>query len=107
MNSISITGYLGKDPEISNLPSGTAVATFRIAENEVYTANGNKQKHTNWFTIKAFGRLAEIAKNLSKGKKVGVIGKLRYNEWESEAGKRNTIRIIAQKIEFLSPAEPF
>jgi single-strand DNA-binding protein len=114
MNVISITGHVGRDPETTTLPSGTKATSFSVAENEVYTTDAGRQEHTNWFQIKCFGRLAEIAEaHLTKGKRVGIVGKLRYEEWESEGQKRSAVKIVAQRLEFLSPkvsedpTEPF
>jgi single-strand DNA-binding protein len=39
---------------------------------------------------------------LTKGMRIGVDGKLRWREWETQQGeKRNAIEVIADDIEFL------
>jgi single-strand DNA-binding protein len=104
MNSVTITGNLGRDPEIANLPSGTTVANFSVAVNDIYRKDDEKIEKTHWFTVKVFGRLAELANSyLSKGKKVGIVGRLNYEEWEGDKGKRSKVTIIADKLEFMSP----
>ena len=42
------------------------------------------------------------AQHLSKGRLVGITGRLRYSEWEAEDGsKRSRHSIVAQRVEFL------
>lgn len=104
MNSVILTGYIGREPEVNMLPSGTRVATFSIAVNDVYRKGEAKNEKTHWFTVKCFGKLADRAASyLSKGNKVGIVGKLNYEEWEAEGGKRSKISIIANTLEFMSP----
>lgn len=47
VNSVTLIGNLGADPEIAELPSGTKVANFRVAVNEVYGSGEDKTKKTN------------------------------------------------------------
>jgi single-strand DNA-binding protein len=104
MNSVTITGHLGRDPETTTLPSGTTVSNFSVAVNDIFRKGDEKTEKTHWFTVKAFGKLAELVNTyLSKGKKVGIIGRLNYEEWDSDTGKRSKVTIIADKLEFMSP----
>ena len=105
MNSVTITGHLGKDPDSQTLPGGTKLTELRLAVNDVYkNGKGEKVEKTHWFTVKCFGKLAELADEyLTKGKKVGVIGKLNFEEWEGDGGKRSKVTIIANSLEFMSP----
>ena len=104
MNSVTITGHLGRDPETANLPSGSKVANFSVAVNDIYRKGEEKIEKTHWFNVKVFGKLADLATAyLSKGKKVGIIGRLNYEEWDGDNGKRSKVNIIADKLEFMSP----
>jgi single-strand DNA-binding protein len=51
-----------------------------------------------------FGTRAEaVSRFLSKGAKVAIEGKLRWSQWESQAGeKRSKLEVVADEIEFLS-----
>lgn len=61
INTVTIVGNLGQDPEIRYTPSGVPVANFTVAVNEVYTnKDGEKVKKVHWFKVTAFKRLAEI-----------------------------------------------
>jgi single-strand DNA-binding protein len=105
MNTVTIIGNLGKDPDVNTLPSNTKVASFSVAVNEVYTKNGERQEKTHWIPCKCFGKTAELAENyLHKGSKVAIVGRLAVESWETTGGdKRSAIRVIADNIDFLSP----
>jgi len=114
MNTVSLIGNLGNDPEVTVLPSGTPMANFRLAVNETYRKGSENVKKTVWVRIKVFGKRAEtMGRYLSKGSKIGVRGKLALDEWESEGQKRSKLYIVADNIDFLpsrsgkSEAEPF
>ena len=105
MNCVLLTGRIGSDPELRTLPSGTQITEMRVAVNDNYkNKNGEKVERTHWVTVKAFGKLADLASTyLSKGNKVGIIGRLNYEEWETEGHRRSKVTIIADKLEFMSP----
>ena len=103
MNSVTLIGNLGADPETTALPSGTKVSSFRVAVGDVYGTGDNKTEKTYWFSCKTFGKLAEIVEqHLSKGSRIGLHGKLIHEEWEKDGQKKSAVRIIADRIDFLS-----
>ena len=83
LNKALLIGRLGRDPEIRYTNSGSAVANFSIATSESWKdKSGNKQEHTEWHNIVAWGALASFSENyLSKGKLVYVEGKLQTSDW--------------------------
>ena len=74
INTVTIVGNLGQDPEIRYTASGVPVASFTVAVNEVYKGkDGQKVKKVHWFRVSAFQRLAEVAGvYCAMGSKVGV-----------------------------------
>jgi len=99
-----LIGRLGQDPEMRYTQSGTALATFSIATNEVWRdKEGNKQERTEWHRIIAFARLGEICSQyLSKGKLVFVEGRIQTREWVDKEGvKRYTTEIVASEMKML------
>jgi single-strand DNA-binding protein len=59
-NSVTVVGHLGRDPESRSTPNGDLVAGFSVAKSERYkTRDGQPQERTTWFTVSAWGRLAE------------------------------------------------
>ncbi len=103
VNKVILIGRLGADPEIRYTADGQPVATFRIATNEVWVKNGQKQERTEWHRIVAFGRLAEICgEYLSKGRQVYIEGRLQTRSYEDREGiKRFVTEIIAQNMQML------
>jgi single-strand DNA-binding protein len=58
MLRVSLLGNLGAAPELRYSQKGSAIASFRVAVNQVKTsAEGERQETTEWFRIKASGRL--------------------------------------------------
>jgi single-strand DNA-binding protein len=104
LNKIMLIGHLGRDPEVRYTADGSPVATFSVATSESWTdKNGNRQEHTEWHTIVAWTRLAELAKRfLAKGRQVYVEGRLRTREWNDRDGnKRRTTEVIATQMVLL------
>jgi single-strand DNA-binding protein len=107
VNKVILVGNLGADPEIRNLPSGSAVANFNIATSESYTnKNGEKVTNTEWHRIECWEGLAKVAQNyLKKGNPVYIEGKIRTEEWTDKEGqKRYTTKIRAQSMTMLGGA---
>jgi single-strand DNA-binding protein len=104
LNKILLIGNLGKDPEVRYTPDGSPVATFSLATSENWTdKNGSRQEHTEWHTIVAWNRLADLAKRyLSKGRQVYVEGRIRSRDWTDKDGnKRRTTEVIATQMVLL------
>lgn len=105
MNSFNGIGRLVSDPEVKTLPSGTTVCNMRVAIDRAGKKQDDGSYASGFFDVAAFGKLADVcAEYLSKGKKVGISGQLLFDEWESDAGKRSKVSIIANTCDFLTPA---
>jgi len=113
VNKVIIVGNLGRDVEVRHTPGGATVAKFSVATNEVWKdKNGQRQEHTEWHNIVAWGKLAEFCGSyLSKGRQVYVEGTLRTRTYDDEKGNRRYFtEVRAQTIQLLGPkpgtAEP-
>ena len=114
INTVTIVGNLGQDPEIRYTANGVPVASFTVAVNEVYKGkDGQKVKKVHWFRVSAFQRLAEvIGEYCAKGSKVGVRGQLQQRTWQDSEGLNHSlVEIRARELELLSgkngnPATP-
>ena len=102
-NKVILAGNLTKDPEMRYIPSGTPVASFRIAVNRRYKQGEELKDDVTFIDIVVFGKQAEnCSQYLSKGDGVLVEGRLQERRWESEDGqKRNKYEVIAQNIRFM------
>src|SRR5579885_127668 len=69
---VMFLGNVGKEPEIRATPGGTIVANFSIATTErAKDQSGNWADKTEWHSLVAFGRLAEIIRDyVKKGSKL-------------------------------------
>jgi single-strand DNA-binding protein len=105
LNVVVITGNLTSDPELRSLPSGTSVCKLRVAVNtrRKNGATGEWEDKPNFFDVTVWGAQGEnCARFLSKGRPVGVQGRLEWREWESQEGqKRQAVDIIADSVQFL------
>ncbi|MCX5666478.1 MAG: single-stranded DNA-binding protein [Candidatus Omnitrophica bacterium] len=104
LNKVLLIGNLTRDPELRYVPSGTAVATFTIAVNRVYTSQaGEKKEEVSFIKIVVWGRRAEVCgEYLSKGSPVFIEGRLQSRSWEGQDGqKRSTTEVIADNVQFL------
>ncbi|HNP19118.1 MAG TPA: single-stranded DNA-binding protein [Fulvivirga sp.] len=95
-NSVQLIGRLGKDPEVKQLTSGKAVATFSLATSDSYrNAQGEKIEDTQWHNIVAWGKTAEIAgEYLKKGQEIAIEGKLIHRSYETNNGEKKYITEI-------------
>jgi single-strand DNA-binding protein len=104
VNKAIILGNLGRDPELRHTPGGKAVATLRIATNEVWTdQSGERQERTEWHTVVVWGRQAENCNQyLKKGRSVYIEGRLTTRKWQDKDGKdRYSTEIVADRVQFI------
>ena len=107
MNSISVIGNVGNEPEMRYTPSGAPVTSFRVATNRRWTsADGEKHEETEWFRVNAWNRLAETCNQfVVKGMKVYVDGRLSSSPYVSRDGEpRAGNEIYALQVLFLDRA---
>jgi single-strand DNA-binding protein len=101
-NKVNLIGRLGVQPEIVNMESGRKLARFTLATNENYkNKNGEWQSITQWHTINAWGKLAELVqKLLTKGQEIVVEGKLVNLSYENKNGEKR-VSTVVEASEFL------
>ena len=104
MNRVILVGNITRDPELRNLPSGSAVCELGLAINDAYKNKAGEKVDTTCFVdIVTWGRQAETcAEYLAKGAAVLVEGKLQLDVWEGREGeKRSKMRVRADRVQFL------
>lgn len=99
MNKIILIGNLTRDPELTRTNNGKDIANFSIAV--------NKGDETDFFTIKAFEKLAgNVYKYLKKGNKCAVVGSIHNKTYTGKDGvTKYFTEVSAEIIEFLTPKE--
>jgi single-strand DNA-binding protein len=108
INRVVLVGNLTRDPELRHTPSGSSVCKLRIAVNSrTKDAQGNWGDKPNYFDVTVWGNQAESCSQfLSKGRPIGVDGRLDWREWEAQDGsKRQAVEIIADTVQFLGGRE--
>jgi single-strand DNA-binding protein len=105
VNKVILVGNVGQDPEVKYTPSGIPVGEFSVATNERFKdRNGEFQERTEWHTIVAWQRLAEIVGEfVSKGSKVYVEGKIQTSSWDDRHSgeKKYRTEIVARDLVLL------
>lgn len=105
LNRAQLIGNLTRDPEMRQIPGGSAVASFSIATNFTWNdQQGQKQEKVEFHNIVAWRKLAEICgQYLKKGSKVFIEGRMQTRDWEGEDGvKRYRTEIVADNMIMLS-----
>jgi len=109
INRVVLTGNLTRDPELRSTPSGTSVCSLRVACNtRRKDASGSWVDKPNYFDVTVWGAQGENCSNyLSKGRPIALDGRLEWREWEAKdgSGKRQSVEIIADSVQFLGSRE--
>lgn len=97
LNSVQLTGRLGRDAELKQTQGGESFAVFALA------VSGFKKDETNWFEVTLWGKSAtSIHPYLVKGKSVAVQGRLKNESWEKDGVKRTATKIVASQVYLLA-----
>ncbi|MHC4111541.1 MAG: single-stranded DNA-binding protein [Planctomycetota bacterium] len=106
-NKVLLMGNLTRDPQLSYLPSQTAVVEFGLAVNRRWKSReGEAREETCFVDCRAFGRTAEnLNKYMSKGRPLFVEGRLTFDSWTAQDGsKRSKHRVTVENFQFLGGA---
>lgn len=103
MNKVFLVGNLTRDPEVSYLPSGKALAKIRMAiSNKYKLASGEEREETCYVNVVVWGKQGEACgQYLSKGSPLLVEGRLKYDEWEKDGQKHNRLEVVADRTQFI------
>ena len=101
LNHIVLMGRLTRDPELRRTGSGVAVASFTLAVDRDYAAQG-AEKETDFVDIVAWRSTAEfVSKYFTKGRMAVVSGRLQIRNWQDKEGnKRRSAEVVADNVYF-------
>jgi single-strand DNA-binding protein len=102
LNKVIIVGRVTANPELRRTPGGTAVSTFGVATNRVWTDKvKGKQEETEFHNVVAWGRQAEVASQfLTKGAMVMIEGRLKTRSWQDKQGaSHKSVEIICEVLQ--------
>ena len=106
LNRVVLIGRLTRDPELRSTSNGSFLCRFSLASNRSYTdKDGQVKDDVGYFECVTWGKSAEIAsKYLKKGKRVCVDGTLKWSQWDTTDGKKQSkIDINVESFQFLDP----
>lgn len=94
LNVVTFTGRLTADGELKTSKAGTPFCNFRIAVNDM------SEDDTLFLSVVIFGKMAEsLAPSLTKGKLVGISGKLKEEKYEKDGEKRTSLSVVANTVQ--------
>lgn len=97
MNSIALSGNLTEDPKLVH-KGERPICEMRLAVD-------NGRHPSTYIDVRAFDEQAyACAEFLRKGSKVGVQGRLAYDEWRNAENKKRSSYSVIGSVEFLDPA---
>ncbi|MCS6981994.1 MAG: single-stranded DNA-binding protein [Flavobacteriales bacterium] len=87
-NKVQLIGNLGRNPETVELNNGLTLVRFSLATTEVYKSKSGTTRDTQWHTVTAWGKTAELAARLlKKGTLVALEGRLVNRTYEDRQGR--------------------
>jgi single-strand DNA-binding protein len=96
VNSVSIAGRVGRDPEVRYFESGTNKTSCSLAV--------RRTSQTDWFDLEAWGKTGEVMGNyVRKGGLIGILGQIKFEEWtdKSTGELRSKPVILVGELELL------
>ena len=100
MNRICLIGRLTRNPELKESESGTKQTTFTLAVNRI-------KEGADFINCVAWNKIAEvISKYLTKGRELGIEGRLQTNSYEDREGNKHyTTSVVVDNITFIGSKE--
>jgi single-strand DNA-binding protein len=106
VNKVTLIGNVGKDPEIKFAANGNAIASFSLATTDrTKDQGGNWTDRTEWHSLVAFQRTAEIIRDyVKKGSKLYIEGRIQTRSWDDKNSgeKKYRTEIIVGDLVLLS-----
>jgi single-strand DNA-binding protein len=99
--SATVEGFVTHEPVFKTTKTGKSVCSFSIAIN--HYSNPESPPKVSYLDIETWEKFAEhCSKNISKGKRVMVIGELRQDRWEGTDGRiQSKIKLVGNHLRLL------
>lgn len=105
LNKVLLIGNTGRDPEFTVTQTGRKRASFSLATTRRYRdANGEQKEQTDWHTLVAWGKTADVIESLGvhKGMPLFIEGTLSYRSWNDQNGqKRYSTDVVIETFQLL------
>ena len=99
INSVTLVGRAGRDPEGKYFETGSVVANLTIAVNR-----RNKNDEPDWFNLEIWGKQAQVAADyVKKGSLIGITGSFKLDSWKDRntGESRNKPVVRVDRLELL------
>ena len=99
INSVTLVGRAGRDPEVKYFESGTVVANLTMAVNR-----RNRNDEPDWFNLEIWGKQAQVAADyVKKGSLIGITGSFKLDSWKDRntGEDRNKPVVRVDRLELL------
>ena len=99
INSVTLVGRAGRDPEVRYFESGTVVANLTMAVNR-----RNRDDEPDWFNLEIWGKQAQVAADfVKKGSLIGITGSFKLDRWKDRntGEDRNKPVVRVDRLELL------
>ena len=99
INSVTLVGRAGRDPEVRYFESGTVVANLTMAVNR-----RNREDEPDWFNLEIWGKQAQVAADyVKKGSLIGITGSFKLDSWKDRntGEERNKPVVRVDRLELL------
>ena len=99
INSVTLVGRAGRDPEVRYFESGTVVANLTMAVNR-----RNRNDEPDWFNLEIWGKQAQVAADyVKKGSFIGITGSFKLDSWKDRntGEDRNKPVVRVDRLELL------
>ena len=99
INSVTLVGRAGRDPEVRYFESGTVVANLTMAVNRM-----NRNDEPDWFNLEIWGKQAQVAADyVKKGSLIGITGSFKLDTWKDRntGEDRNKPVVRVDRLELL------
>ena len=99
INTITLVGRAGRDPETRFFESGSVVANLSLAVNR---PSASREEEPDWFNLEIWGKQAQVAADyVRKGSLIGVVGRMTSEQWTDRGtGERRSKPVV--KVERLA-----
>tara|TARA_Y100001968_G_scaffold5247_1_gene4638 strand:+ start:55 stop:444 length:390 start_codon:yes stop_codon:yes gene_type:complete len=99
INSVTLVGRAGRDPEVRYFESGTVVANLTMA-----VTRRNRNDEPDWFNLEIWGKQAQVAADyVKKGSLIGITGSFKLDNWKDRntGENRNKPVVRVDRLELL------
>jgi len=99
---IHLNGNLGRNAELRYTASGTPALNFSVACSTYIGSGERRQEHVDWYRCVLFGKRGEaLAKALTKGTRVNVVGRLTHREYTRQDGTSGcSLEVTVMALDF-------